>query len=70
VADINTKDENGQTALHTAASVWKGKAMVQLLVDRVADVKARNNNGNTVLHLAVRAGNKAVVQLLKASLTS
>jgi ankyrin repeat protein len=64
-ADIEAKDNDGKTVLHSAASSQKpNEAVVRLLVDLGGDFKARDNDGKTVLHSAAEGGNEAVVRLL------
>jgi cytohesin len=44
-ADVNAKDNQGNTLLHTLSS----QELVELLIDKGADVNAKNNKGNTPL---------------------
>ncbi len=62
-ADVDAKDEEGQTALHHAA---KGAdiEMVELLIAKGADVNAKDNDSRTPLCVAVWGGHKDVVELL------
>jgi ankyrin repeat protein len=55
-ADVNAKNEWGQTALHEAAYIWKElyreasrgyEAVVQLLLDRGTDINAKDDDGRT-----------------------
>jgi hypothetical protein len=66
-ANVNTRDEFGDTPLHVAARVGNRKA-IELLLDRGAldDIHVRNNYGDTPLHAAARASNnrKAIELLL------
>ncbi|MGB7567027.1 MAG: ankyrin repeat domain-containing protein [Chitinivibrionales bacterium] len=53
-ADINAKDNNGQTALFEAANSKKSvrygiKAIAELLIEKGADVNAKDNHGQTIL---------------------
>ena len=60
--DVDTKNENGFTPLHIAAS--KGyKEVAELLVTNDADVNTKDN-GSTPLHMAAQFGHKAIVELL------
>lgn len=57
-ADINAKENRGETALHLAASA-KMEVVVQHLIERGSYVSADDNCGQTLLHYAVlRAGSK------------
>jgi hypothetical protein len=62
-ADVEAKDNDGQTALHWAARS-SHEVMVRLLLEAKANVEAKDNNGQTALHLAARNGHEAVVRLL------
>ena len=65
-ADVNAKDENGDTALIWAARYDKEK-VVSALLAAGADVNVKNAYGTTALMLAARNGNeKAVAALLAA----
>jgi len=62
-ADVDAKDEEGQTALHYAA---KGAdiEMVELLIAKGADVNAKDNRSRTPLYVAVWGGHTDVVEFL------
>lgn len=69
-ADVNQRDESGDTPLSIAVSTGK-HAVVQnslpvitLLVDHGADINQRGKSGDTPLSIAVSTGMHAVVQLL------
>ena len=48
-ADLNAKEEDGETPLH--AAVFKGhKEIVELLIEKGADVNAKAGFGSTPLH--------------------
>ena len=50
-ADVDAKNDYGDTPLHLAASGNENLAMIQALVDAGADVHAKNNHGSTPLHV-------------------
>ena len=50
-ADVNVKDNNGCTPLHTAT-----KEIAELLIANGADVNAKDNFKSTPLHFAAREG--------------
>jgi ankyrin repeat protein len=49
-ADVNTKDRNGNTALHYCI-YYKNYKLMEVLVNNGADVNIQDNNGNTPLLL-------------------
>ena len=62
---IGAKDTDGSTPLHCA--VWKGHAIVALLLDAGADVNVHNHNGHwgtTPLHAAAHGNRAAIARLL------
>jgi ankyrin repeat protein len=60
---VFTKDDDGKTALHWAAS--KGhKDVAELLLANKADVNAKENHDQTPLYYAAGAGHKDLVELL------
>lgn len=62
-ADVNSANDNGQTALLTAAS--QGYAdMAALLLKNGADVNAANQEGQTALMLSADRGHPGMVKLL------
>jgi len=50
-ADVNTRDNDGYTALHHAAARGDNE-MIEYLVAQGADVKAVNREGNTTVDMA------------------
>lgn len=64
-ADINSRNQNGDTALSIAAYDGQ-KDVVGQLIAKGADVNTRNNYGATPLHLAINTGHTDVVELLVA----
>ena len=62
-ADVNQKDEDGNTAL-MRASYWGYKEVVELLIRNGADVNQKDEDGNTALMRASCGGRKEVVELL------
>jgi ankyrin repeat protein len=62
-ANVNDKDDTGQTALHKAAGAGQKSAVIALLV-LGADMGETDNQGRTPLMAAAEAGNTAVLQLL------
>lgn len=65
-ADLETRNEAGETALYLAAEKGRLEA-VRLLLERRADPNARTANGETPLALARRRGHESVVKLLARS---
>jgi ankyrin repeat protein len=63
-ANVGAKVDNGQTALHGAASGGHEAVVRLLLEDYKADAEAKDDGGWTVLHAAAAGGNEAVVRLL------
>jgi hypothetical protein len=61
--NVNSRDPNGLTPLHTA-SYYRQLPVVRLLLNRGANINARNENGQTPLHSAMYEGHLPTVQLL------
>jgi hypothetical protein len=65
IADTDTQDEFGRTALHYAANISNAApseiaaktAITKLLLKRGADTRLRDNNGYTAMHYAVQTRN-------------
>jgi ankyrin repeat protein len=65
-ADVDSRDNDGQTPLSWAARNGH-EAVVKLLVETgKADVDSRDNYGQTLLSWAAGNGHEAVVKLLKS----
>lgn len=62
-ANVNAKNEDGETALHLAAR-WNIYELVKCLADHGADVNAKDCYGDSVLHIAARWGDLKVIQCL------
>jgi len=65
-ADVNAKDEWGDTPLHRAAQYGR-KEVAELLIDNGADVNAKADGGMTALHSTLDGGHKEIVELLIAN---
>ena len=72
-ADVNAKDNGGQTPLHGAArrgsdipEVRRDTAEIaELLLNNGADVDAKNNEGKTPLHIAEQENTHEAVVVLR-----
>ncbi len=64
-ADINMVDENGNTALHTAALVDNAD-IVYFLLFKGANSEIKNLDGDTPLHLSIKNNGNASASLLAA----
>jgi hypothetical protein len=62
-ADINTRDNAGQTPLHTATDVGMIE-VIRVLLERGANVGAEDNQGRTPFSLAKRKGYDEIMKLL------
>lgn len=61
---LATTNEDGWTALHTAARHGREKLVRFLINEKGADLKAvTKKNGETALHIAIRHGQEAVVEV-------
>ena len=64
-ADVNSKDNDGDTPLHwSASSSNKPLDLIKFLIDSGADVNAKDNGGWSPLYYAVRTHNIAIAKLL------
>ena len=68
-ADVNAKDNNGATPLHSASfdSLEEHLDSVKALVQAKADVNAKDNNRLTPLHLASHKGHVRTMEYLMKS---
>jgi len=65
--DVNASNNNGDTALHIAATNPDRESFVDLLIEHGATIDCRNNNGETPLHAAMdRYKYDVVVKLIRA----
>jgi ankyrin repeat protein len=62
-AEIDAKDNNGETALYRAASK-RHEAVVKLLLENGAEFNVKGSDGKTTLYWAAYHGHEAVVKLL------
>ena len=62
-ANVNAKNNIGETALHWAED-HEQKEIVELLIANDSDVNAKDNIGGTPLHRATDVCNKEIVELL------
>ena len=58
-ADLNARDDEGQTLLHTATNTRKIE-VIHVLLDRGADINARDDKGQTPLHAATSGATVAI----------
>ncbi len=65
-AEVNVRDESGETPLHLAARSGR-TAMVEVLLSHGADVNAETATGRTPVHEAVDSDHMEIVDLLFAS---
>lgn len=63
MADINAKDESGQTPLHSC--MFTGNVNIaKLLLEKYAEINACDESGQTPFHLACMLGNVTIAELL------
>lgn len=65
-ADLNARNESGDTALHRAVETGM-KQLLEALLARGADVQARTRNGEAALHLAALHSEPVFAELLLAA---
>ena len=53
-ADVNTRNENGDTPLTLAAELNTDHKVLEVLLKAGADIEAKNINNSTPLHLSAR----------------
>ena len=63
-ADVNARDNDGDTPLHGAAYAGY-KDVVELLLANKADINAKDNDGDTPLRGAAQRGRGDIVKLLR-----
>jgi ankyrin repeat protein len=63
-ADVNAKDNEGQTPLHNATYLNYDAEVVKYLVSVGANVQAKDDRGETPLDVAKHRGSPAVVKVL------
>jgi len=61
--DLEAKNEEGDTPLHTAASC-NSRSVAQVLIEHGANTEAKNNTGDTPLHCAAKSNSLDVARLL------
>jgi ankyrin repeat protein len=59
-ADVNAKNDSGETSLHVASKEGN-EAIVSFLLDSGANIHAKDKDGRTPLHEASRYGQESVV---------
>ena len=63
-ADVNRKDNNGNTAILLYAVWICHMSVVKPMVKAGLDINAQNNDGNTILHLALKNGSSQEARYL------
>lgn len=62
--DINARNKDGMTPLHTADLTGQKEA-VELLIAKGTDINSKNNEGLTALQMASQKGHQSIVKLLR-----
>ncbi len=62
--NINSRDSNGNTPLHTAVTRKCSIACLEYLMNCGADIDSRNSAGDTILHEVVRQDNRSAGEFL------
>jgi ankyrin repeat protein len=62
-ANVNARDNYGETALHNYADN-NAKKFMEILIAAGADINARSNSGNTPLHVAASSSSIQAVEFL------
>ncbi len=62
-ADVNARNDKGETPLHHAAA-WGSKDVVEQLISEGADVHTKDGRGRTPLHHAALWGGRDIAELL------
>ena len=61
--DINARDDDGLTILHSAA--WSGDSeLLQYLIEKGSDVYSKTKNGRSCLHIAAEQGHLKICRML------
>jgi len=67
-ADINARDKNGRTALHSAVSSYtQSIGVVELLIEKGANVNAEDNNDRTPIDIAMDRNRHKTFALLMST---
>ena len=64
---INTRDDKGNTPLHSAILSEAPEDIIRLIIDKGVDINSRNSNIDTPLHLALKTKNTHAAQILAAA---
>jgi hypothetical protein len=64
-ANVNAKDDNGQTPLYKANKGHAGITMTKFLIDKGADINTKDDDGNTPLHIAAKQTGDDSLEVVK-----